>query len=77
MPRVALTDRFCSGAKAREDARTDYFDEKLPGLALRVSPGGNKSWSYNFTSPKDGKRASRFATPARAVFGGDKTALLC
>jgi integrase len=54
MPRVQLTDRFVSTAKASQ--RVDYFDEKTPGLALRVSDT-HKAWSFNFTSPKDGKRA--------------------
>lgn len=54
MPRVQLTDRFVLTAKASQ--RVDYFDEKTPGLALRVSDA-HKAWSFNFTSPKDGKRA--------------------
>src|SRR5437764_7264780 len=56
MPRVALTDRFCQSAKPLA-ARTGYFDVTVPGLALRVTEGGHKSWSYLFTSPRDGKRA--------------------
>jgi integrase len=56
MPRVALTDRFCSTSKA-VGVRTDYFDETVPGLALRVTEQGHRSWSYLFTSPRDGKRA--------------------
>ena len=35
----------------------DYFDAGTPGLALRVSANGVKTWSFIFTSPKDGKRA--------------------
>lgn len=57
MPRFALTDRFVAGAKANGDERVDFFDERSRGLALRASPGGNKSWTFHFTSPKDGKRA--------------------
>jgi integrase len=57
MPRLALTARFVLGAKAGESSRIDYFDEKNPGLALRVSPGGRKAWTLIFTSPKDDKRA--------------------
>jgi integrase len=57
MPRIALTDRFVSGAKAGTAPQVDYFDSKTRGLALRVSSGGHKVWSYVFTSPKDGKRA--------------------
>lgn len=56
MPRVALTDRFCSSAKAL-GVQTDFFDETVPGLALRVTAQGYRSWSYLFTSPRDGKRA--------------------
>jgi integrase len=55
MPRRTLTDRFCSSAKAREgEVQTDYFDEHNPGLALRVSHSGLKSWTYHFT--QGGKR---------------------
>lgn len=56
MPRVALTDRFVAGAKPDSSGRTDYFDSVAKGLALRVS-AGSRTWTYNFTSPKDGKRA--------------------
>jgi hypothetical protein len=50
MPRRALTDRFYAHAKAAEgQAQTDYFDEGQPGLALRVSRAGSKSWTYHFT----------------------------
>ena len=49
MPRRMLTDRFCASAKPRDgDVQTDYFDEEVAGLSLRVS-GGRKAWSYVFT----------------------------
>jgi integrase len=56
MPRVALTDRFCSTAKAIE-VQTDYFDTVVSGLALRVTALGRRSWCYLYTSPRDFKRA--------------------
>jgi integrase len=56
VPKVALTDRFCSSAKAL-GTQTDFFDETVSGLALRVTAQGYRSWSYLFTSPRDGKRA--------------------
>ena len=56
MPKVALTDLFCKSAKSL-GVRTDYFDETITGLALRVTEQGHRSWSYLFTSPRDGKRA--------------------
>jgi integrase len=56
MPQVALTDRFCERIKPLK-TQTDYFDSNMKGLALRVSEGGRKAWSFLFTSPKYGKRA--------------------
>jgi integrase len=56
MPTIALTDRFCSTAKAL-GVQTDYFDETVQGLALRVSNRGNRSWCFHYRSPRDGKRA--------------------
>jgi integrase len=52
MPQVALTDRFCSSAKA-DGLRTEYRDVLVPGLALRVTNTGHRSWSFVFTSPRD------------------------
>jgi integrase len=55
MPRRLLTDRFCAHAKARDgEVSTEWFDENVPGLALRVSAGA-RSWAYHFTW--GGKRA--------------------
>jgi integrase len=56
MPTITLTDRFCSGAKPLR-GRTDYFDETVQGLALRVTEHGHRSWCYHYRSPRDGKRA--------------------
>ena len=53
---VLLTDRFCERAKAT-GSQTDYFDEQITGLALRVAASGRKTWSLHFTSPRNGKRA--------------------
>jgi integrase len=53
--RVLLTDRFCDRAKSAS-AQTDYFDETVSGLALRVSAKGVKAWTLHFTGPT-GKRA--------------------
>jgi len=54
---LQLTEKFVAGAKTNGPARIDYFDRATPGLALRVTSNGVKSWSLIFTSPKDGKRA--------------------
>ena len=58
MPTVALTDRFCATARPLGAAsRTDYFDATVPGLALRVTATGHRSWCYHFRTPGDAKRA--------------------
>jgi integrase len=56
MPTIALTDRFCSTAKAL-GVQTDFFDETVQGLAFRVTNRGNRSWCFHYRSPRDGKRA--------------------
>jgi integrase len=58
VPRLALTDRFVATCKATPgQAQSDYFDERTPGLALRVSEQGHKAWTFIFTAPGSGKRA--------------------
>jgi len=48
---VQLTDRFCASAKSAK-AQTDYFDATVPGLALRVTSNGTKSWSLLHGTPR-------------------------
>jgi integrase len=43
--RKRLTARSVESAKAINGQRTDVFDTAVPGLALRVSPSGSKSWA--------------------------------
>jgi integrase len=49
---LQLTDRFCDRAKAT--TQTDYFDETVSGLALRVTKHRVKTWSFLYTA--GGKR---------------------
>jgi integrase len=71
--RVALTDRFVTGAKA--GARTEFFDSRVRGLSLRVSPTA-KSWAFHFTTTA-GKRArlTLGAFPAITLAGARGLAL--
>jgi integrase len=64
-----LTDKFCAAAKPLRGLRTDYFDETVSGLALRVTANGHRSWSFCFTSPRDGKwaRATIGTYPATSL----------
>src|SRR5215831_6060516 len=49
--KLQLTDRFCQHAKS-EAPQTDYFDETVPGLALRVTSHGTKAWTFLHGTPR-------------------------
>ena len=53
MPRYKLNDRFVARQKAT-GRQTEYFDETIRGLALRVTPTV-KAWTFHYTLA--GKRA--------------------
>lgn len=56
--RVLLTDRFVASAKTQGSAaQTDFFDETVSGLVLRVSKGGTRTWSFFYTPPGTRRRA--------------------
>jgi integrase len=45
MPTRKLTDLFVERAKPPAHGRVEYFDAAFPGLALRITDNGGKSWS--------------------------------
>jgi len=51
MPRKNLTARFCETVKVQ--TRTDFQDEIVRGLWLRVSPNGTKTWNVVYTRESD------------------------
>jgi integrase len=44
MPTQKLTDLFVERVKPPKSGRVEYFDASFPGLALRVTANGGKSW---------------------------------
>ena len=48
VPKKSLTDRFV--ASARSTTRENYFDSKISGLVLRVTPTGVKTWNFVYRS---------------------------
>lgn len=44
MPTVNLTSRWVESLKPSNNAQIDYFDERLTGFGLRLSPRGRKTW---------------------------------
>jgi integrase len=65
MARFALTDRFARNVKG-EGKRTEYFDETVRGLALRVSPEA-KSWCFHYTAGGVRKRLTLGTYPATSL----------
>jgi integrase len=70
--RVQLTDRFCASAKSTV-VQTDYFDESVSGLALRVTSRGTKAWTLLHGTPRRRVTLGRYpalslaAARARAI----------
>src|SRR5271163_3586257 len=46
--RAKLTAQFVEAIKAPQAGQIDYWDERTPGLGLRVSQGGRKAWTVFF-----------------------------
>jgi integrase len=64
--REKLTARTVKSVKALNGQRTDVFDTLVPGLALRVSPTGAKSWVVMYRSRG---RFRRFTLGSANVLG--------
>jgi hypothetical protein len=46
MPRLALTQKTIEATPLPVSCKSvDYFDQRMPGLVLRVSAGGTRSWN--------------------------------
>ncbi len=48
MSTVSLTDAFIRSLRPAEKGRLDYWDDKVTGLSVRVSPAGRKTWSVMY-----------------------------
>lgn len=82
MPRVNLTDRAVSAAKAKPGERIELHDAQSPGLTLRVTDKGVKSWVLRYRA-LDGRSqrhklgdASRMALRAARIEAGRLKAVI-
>ncbi|MGE3306461.1 MAG: tyrosine-type recombinase/integrase [Rhizobiaceae bacterium] len=48
MPKLNLTDAFVRSAPSVPGKTVEYADQKSPGLALRVTASGAKSWTFRY-----------------------------
>lgn len=56
MPRQTLTEGFIRKVAHPSGGRAEYFDAKVQGLSLRVTPTGKKSWSLMYRERRSGKQ---------------------
>jgi integrase len=56
VPRNRLSELFIAKIKAPKVGRAEYFDSAEPGLVLRVTPAGHKSWSVVYRNNRRLKR---------------------
>ena len=69
MPKITLTDAAVKRLKAPAIGQIDYFDSGYPGLALRVSCGGRKSWNYIYQFAGKPRRMTFDTFPAMTLAG--------
>ena len=63
-----ITDAVAKRLKAPREGQDDHFDSSLPGLALRVSSGGRKTWCYFYRNANRKLRRMSFDIyPAMSV----------
>jgi integrase len=71
--KVKLTDRFVDRVKAT-GPQTEYFDEGLTGLALRVTPKV-KAWTYHYSIGGKRQRAPLGSYPGVSLAGARTKAI--
>lgn len=59
---VALTDQFVKAARTHEEKRLEVWDSICPGLMLRVTDRGLKTWSFRYRS-LDGRQRRHIIGP--------------
>lgn len=57
VPSLLLSDAFLRNVAAGEKL-TEFWDQRVPGLCLRVTPGGVRTWTFRYR-PKDSSSFKR------------------
>ena len=58
MKAISLTDADIRTKKAPESGRLELRDSDVPGLVLRITPSGVKSWSFTYNMKTERRRIS-------------------
>ena len=67
MVKKALTDSAVKRLKPPADGQTEVFDQGYPGLALRLSYGGRKAWTYFYRHGEKLRRMTLGTYPALSL----------
>ena len=67
MPKRALTAAAVDRLKPPKSGQVEHFDTGFPGLALRVSYGGGRSWVYFFRADGRQRRLTLGVYPAMSL----------
>ncbi len=59
--KTTLTDRAVARLVPPKQGRLEVLDAKMPGLALRVTPRGHKSWTVTWHPGGGGHEGTRLA----------------
>jgi integrase len=63
----SITAAFAAKKKPPQTGQIDYFDRTYPGLALRVSCGGRKGWTYSYRIGRKQRRLTLGMFPHMTV----------
>lgn len=55
--REEFTAHYLRNLSSKGEAQTECWDAHTAGLSIRVTKAGKKTWTFTYTSPRDGKRA--------------------
>ena len=67
MVKKVLTDAAVKRLKAPDEGQVEIFDQGYPGLALRLSYGGRKAWTYFYRHNGKLKRMALGTYPALSL----------
>lgn len=55
--KLTLNQKICEAASSNGAVQADIFDVLTPGLALRITKAGKKTWTFVYTAPRTDTRA--------------------
>src|SRR4051794_20020368 len=67
MPKRALTAQAVERLKPPATGQVEHFDAGYPGLAIRISYGGGKSWVYFYRLHRKQRRLTLGTFPAMSL----------